>query len=104
MADSPKGSIFSSITPQQVLAILTLLSSTLLLQFQPLQSRREMDRATAAATGVDCRTARRARVRAEFIRGLLLVGEAPSRGLDRPGTATATGRQQGVGRVDLYQN
>jgi hypothetical protein len=53
MADSPKGSIFSSITPQQVLAILTLLSSTLLLQFQPLQSRREMDRATAAATASD---------------------------------------------------
>ncbi len=53
MAENSRGSIFSSITPQQVLAILTLISSTVLLQFEPLQSRREMDRATAASTPAD---------------------------------------------------
>lgn len=49
MADDSKSSLFSSITPQQLLALITLISSTILLQFPPLESRREADHAEAAA-------------------------------------------------------
>ena len=54
MAGDSQSSFFSSITPQQVLAVLTLVSSTVLLQIQPLQSRRELDLAgPASALGDD---------------------------------------------------
>ncbi len=49
MADDNKVSFFSSVSPQQMLAIMTLLSSTLLLQFQPLNSRRDVERPPAAS-------------------------------------------------------
>lgn len=54
MADDIKGSFFGSITPQQVLAVLTLVSSAVLMQIQPLQSRREWEVADkASAVGDD---------------------------------------------------
>ncbi len=49
MADDNKASFFSSVSPQQMLAIMTLLSSTLLLQFQPLNSRRDVEKATVSS-------------------------------------------------------
>ena len=54
MAGDSQSSFFSSITPQQVLAVLTLVSSAVLLQIEPLQSRRELDLAgPASALGDD---------------------------------------------------
>lgn len=49
MPNDSSSSFFGSFTPQQVMAVLTVVSSAVLLQLQPLQSRREVEPASSAS-------------------------------------------------------